>query len=216
MHLWSLVKDGFRANVATATPVPAVIGTFFASDSEQITVFAVSIHEPLSTPLLHPAPWASPFMGPKYFQMSHKANLSSPLSPPMMSKTLNTVLSGKQSILSQSVLWQEESPADEGAGTGVGRCSRWGRRSGWRVLGRVLWVRGPRLDVDKVRRVLEGKARGANSRCRCRAPKEVGRTVSRDARSVAAILEESMKSLGVGKEIKSVFGWFVYSHSFSL
>ncbi len=33
---------------------------------------------------------------------------------------------------------------------------------------------------------------------------------------VMAILDEStMKSLMFGKEIKSVFGWLVYSHSFS-
>ncbi len=50
-----MVKDGLTANVPTTTPVPAVT---FASDPEQSIVFAVSVHEPLATLLLHPAPRA--------------------------------------------------------------------------------------------------------------------------------------------------------------
>ncbi len=52
------VKDGLTANVPTATPVPAVTAIICASDPEQSTVLAISIHDPLATPLLHPAPWA--------------------------------------------------------------------------------------------------------------------------------------------------------------
>ncbi|PBK87866.1 hypothetical protein ARMGADRAFT_446395 [Armillaria gallica] len=204
MHLWSLVKDGLRANVATATPVPAVIGTFFASDSEQITVFAVSIHQPLYSTPLHGLP---SFMGPKYFQMSHKANLPSPpSSPPMMSKTLSTVLSGKQSILSQGVLGRKSPPPMKEQEQAL--VAALAGQTLLKRLGRVFWVAfsgsesssSRKLDVDKVRRVLEGKAVVQIVDVDVEPRKEVGRTVSRDACSVAAILEESLKSLTLGKK----------------
>ena len=55
-----------------------------------------------------------------------------------------------------------------------------------------------KIDVDKVRRVLEGKAVVQIVDVEPR--KEMGRKVSREACSVTAILEESMKSLTLGKK----------------
>ncbi len=57
-----------------------------------------------------------------------------------------------------------------------------------------------KIDVDKVRRVLEGKAMVQIVDVDVEPQKEMGRKVSREACSVTAILEESMRSLTSGNE----------------
>ncbi len=178
MHLWSLVKDGLRANVATATPVSAIIGTFFAFDSEQNTFFAVSIHQPLYSTPLHGLPLVH---GSQI--LPDVAQGESPFTAFVMSKTLSTVLSGKQSILSQGVLGKKSPPPmkeqEQALVAALAGQTLWVAHSGARSLGP-----SPRLDVDKVRRVLEGKAVVQIVDVNVEPRKEVGRTVSRDACSV--------------------------------
>ncbi|KAK0493888.1 hypothetical protein EDD18DRAFT_1320912 [Armillaria luteobubalina] len=176
-----------------------------------------------NNPLFSPSPFTNPslplhstplhdlasFMGPKYFQTSHKANLPSPpSSPPMMSKTLSTVLSGKQSLLSQGGLgrksptrappMKEQEQALVAALAGQTLLKR---------LGGAFWdafsgseSSSRKIDVDKVRRVLEGKAVVQIVDVDVEPRKEMGRKVTREACSVTAILEESMKSLTLGKK----------------
>ncbi len=176
-------------------------------------LFSPSLFTNLSLPLYStPLHGLASFMGPKYFQTSHKANLPSPpLSPPMMSKTLSMVLSGKQSILSQGGLGrkspppmkeQEQALVTALAGQTLVKClcgMFWDAFSGSESSS----LR--KIDVDKVRRVLEGKAVVQIVHVHVETQKEmpVVRKVSnncRDACSVTAILEESMKSLTSGKK----------------
>ncbi|KAK0437183.1 hypothetical protein EV421DRAFT_1715357 [Armillaria borealis] len=172
-------------------------------------------------PLFSPSPFTNPslplystplhglasFMGPKYFQTSHKANLPSPpSSPPMMSKTLSTVLSGKQSILSQGGLGRKSPPpmkeqeqALVAALAGQTLLKRLGGAF-WDAFSGSESSSSRKIDVDKVRRVLEGKAVVQIVDVDVEPRKEMGRKVSREACSVTAILEESMKSLTLGKK----------------
>ncbi|SJL11651.1 uncharacterized protein ARMOST_15057 [Armillaria ostoyae] len=177
-----------------------------------------------NNPLFSPSPFTNPslplystplhglasFMGPKYFQTSHKANLPSPpSSPPMMSKTLSTVLSGKQTILPQGGLgrksptqappMKEQEQALVAALAGQTLLKRLGGAF-WDAFSGSESSSSRKIDVDKVRRVLEGKAVVQIVDVDVEPRKEMGRKVSREACSVTAILEESMKSLTLGKK----------------
>ncbi len=75
-------------------------------------------------------------------------------------------------------------------------------------LGGAFWVTlsgsesssSRKIDVDKVRKVLEGKAVVQIVDVDVEPQKEMGRKVSREACSVMAILEESMRSLMSGNK----------------
>ncbi|KAK0204315.1 hypothetical protein DFS33DRAFT_1454559 [Desarmillaria ectypa] len=155
------------------------------------------------------------FMGPKYFQTSHKANVPSPPpSPPMMSKTLGTVLSGKHSTLLQGGLakrsttpvppMKEQEQALVAALAGQTLLKRLGGAF-WDAFSGTESSSSRKIDADKVRRVLEGKAVVKIVDVDVEPRKEVGRKVSvsencKDSCSVTAILEESMRSLTLGKK----------------
>lgn len=74
-----------------------------------------------------------------------------------------------------------------------------------------------KTDVDKVRRVLEGMVVVQIVDVDVEPQKEMGHKVSdncRDAFSVMAILEESMKILMLGKKhVNNTCFWLMYSHS---
>ena len=100
------------------------------------------LHSP--TPLLHPAPWASLVHGSQI--LSDVAQGESPFTAFVSTDDEQDVKHGvvRETInLVPGCAWQEESPANEGAGTGVGCCPRWAdaaEASGWRILGCVIWV----------------------------------------------------------------------------
>ncbi|PBK87880.1 hypothetical protein ARMGADRAFT_1085212 [Armillaria gallica] len=150
-----------------------------------------------SNPLFSPSPFTNPslplystllhglasFMSPKYFQTSHKANLPSPpSSPPMESPP--------------SMKEQEQALVAALAGQTL-----------LKHLGGTFWVAfsgsesssSRKIDVDKVRRDLEGKAVVQIADVDVEPRKEMGH-VSREACSAMAILEESMRSLMSGKK----------------
>ncbi|PBK87873.1 hypothetical protein ARMGADRAFT_1085206 [Armillaria gallica] len=197
-----VVKDGLTANVPTATPVRAVT---FAPDPEQSTVFAISVHEPLATPLLHRAPRARVIHGS---QILPDVATSPPSSPLMMSKTLGTVLSGKQSILSQGGLGRKSLPPMKEQEQGL--VAALAGQTLLKRLGGVFWgafwdafsesESSRKIDVDKVRKVLEGKAVVQIVDVDVEPQKGIGCTVLREACSITAILEENMRSLTLGKK----------------
>ncbi|KAK0229510.1 hypothetical protein EDD85DRAFT_793991 [Armillaria nabsnona] len=197
LEMYVLVVIGQRwpqSKCRNSNPVTTIIGTFFASDSEQITVFAVSIHQPL---------YSTPLHGLPSFILPDVAQGESPFTAFVSADDEQDAKHGavRETIdLVPGCAWQEESP---GAGTGVGRCPRWTDALGgafWGAFSGSESESSRKLDVDKVRRVLEGKVVVQIVDVNVEPWKEVGCTVSRDACSVAAILGESMKSLTFGKK----------------
>ncbi|KAK0229513.1 hypothetical protein EDD85DRAFT_130667 [Armillaria nabsnona] len=148
------------------------------------------------------------FMGPKHSQTSHKANLPlPPSSPPMMSNTLSTVLSRKQSILSQGGLGRKSPPPtkeqEQALIAALAGQTLLKRPSGgfWVAFSGSGSSSSRRIDVDKVRKALEGKAVVQIVDVDVEPRKEMGRTVLREACLVMAILDEStMKSLTLEKK----------------
>ncbi|KAK0430625.1 hypothetical protein EV421DRAFT_1932437 [Armillaria borealis] len=212
MHLWSKMAS---QQMSQQQP-PYLLSPPSSAPSSLPTLsnplFSLSLFTNPSLPLYStPLHGLTSFMGPKYFQTSHKVNLPSPPSSLLvMSKTLSTVLSGKQTILPQGGLgrktptWalpmkkQEQALVNTLAGQTL-----------LKHLGGAFWdafsgsessSSSRKMDVDKVRRVLEGKAVVQIVDVDVEPWKEMGHKVSRDACSVMAILEESMKSLTLGKK----------------
>ncbi|PBK81338.1 hypothetical protein ARMGADRAFT_976520 [Armillaria gallica] len=208
MHLWSKMASQQMSQQPSQYPPSPPSSAPSSPPTPNNPLFSPSPFTNPSLPLYStPLHGLASFMGPKYFQTSHKANLPTPpSSPPMMSKTLSTVLSGKQAILSQGGLGRKSPPpmkeqeqALVAALAGQTLLKRLGGAF-WDAFSGSESSSSRKIDVDKVRRVLEGKAVVQIVDVDVEPRKEMGRKVSREACSVTAILEESMKSLTLGKK----------------